>query len=125
VKSLAQRLAFARELRGLTQAELARRAHCSQSTLGNAEAGLRHSLRDLVAVARALEVSVDWLYDGKGEAPIASGLAVNETRATYGAPYWLFSAELFNTIRTLPADGVLRLENTLRAVLGLSPTNEL
>lgn len=124
MKSLAQRLAFARELRGLTQAELARRSHCSQSTLGNAEAGLRHSLRDLVAVARALDVSVDWLYDGKGEPPTSS-LAVKEPRAAYVVPYWLFSDELFTTICTLPPDSVLRLENTLRAVLGLSPASEL
>lgn len=69
VNTLQERLVFARKLRGFSQAELARRAKCRQSTIGNIESGFRKTLRDLVGVARALDVSPDWLADGRGHAP--------------------------------------------------------
>jgi transcriptional regulator with XRE-family HTH domain len=69
VKTLRQRLIYARELRGLSQAELAKRCKCSQGTIGNVESGERETLRNLVMVARVLNVSADWLFDGKGPKP--------------------------------------------------------
>jgi transcriptional regulator with XRE-family HTH domain len=69
VKTLRERLIYARELRGFTQSELAKRAKCSQGAIGNVESGDRETLRNLVMVARALHVSSDWLFDGKGEKP--------------------------------------------------------
>lgn len=69
VKTLKERLIFARELRKLTQADLAKKAKCAQSAIGNVESGTRHTLRNLVLVARALRVSADWLFDGKGPEP--------------------------------------------------------
>ena len=69
VKTLKDRLIFARELRKLTQAELAKKSKCAQSAIGNVESGTRETLRNIVLVARALRVSVDWLYDGKGPKP--------------------------------------------------------
>jgi transcriptional regulator with XRE-family HTH domain len=69
VNTLKERLQYARELRGLSQGELARLAKCSQSTIGNIESGERDSLRNLVVVARVLRVSADWLYDGHGPKP--------------------------------------------------------
>jgi len=71
VKTLKERLIFARELRKLTQAELAKKSKCGQSAIGNVESGTRNTLRNLVLVARALRVSADWLFDGKGPAPAA------------------------------------------------------
>lgn len=69
VKTLKERLVFARELRGLTQGELAVKAKCAQSAIGNAESGERQTLRNLVLVARVLKVSADWLFDGNGPKP--------------------------------------------------------
>lgn len=69
MKTLRDRLIYARELRGWSQGELAARAKCSQGTIGNIESGERKTLRNLVEVARALNVSPDWLYDGKGPKP--------------------------------------------------------
>lgn len=69
MKTLKDRLIFARELRELTQADLAKKSKCAQSAIGNVESGTRETLRNIVLVARALRVSVDWLYDGKGPKP--------------------------------------------------------
>lgn len=70
VKTLKERLVYARELRGLTQGELAVKAKCAQSAIGNAESGERKTLRNLVLVARALKISADWLFDGNGPKPV-------------------------------------------------------
>lgn len=88
VKTLKDRLVYARELRGITQAQLAELAGCSQSAIGNVESGERHSLRNLIDIARALRVSADWLYDGEGPMP-QPGLAVEQPRVSYNA--WPFT----------------------------------
>lgn len=89
VKTLGERLKHAREMRGLSQEQLATAAKCSQSAVGNVEAGARQSLRNLILVARALSVSADWLFDGRGPAPVPVEPAgsVHELRAAYGAPW--------------------------------------
>lgn len=69
VNTLKERLVYARELRGLTQGELAAKARCAQSAIGNAESGERKTLRNLVLVARVLKISADWLFDGNGPKP--------------------------------------------------------
>lgn len=69
VKTLKERLKYARELRDLTQGQLAIKAKCAQSAIGNVESGERKNLRNLVLVARVLRVSVDWLFDGGGPKP--------------------------------------------------------
>lgn len=51
----------------LGQRELAERAKVSTSSIGNLEAGLRQQPRQLLSIARALEVSPGWLETGKGE----------------------------------------------------------
>jgi transcriptional regulator with XRE-family HTH domain len=81
VKTLRDRLIHARELRALTQAELAKKSHCAQSAIGNVESGTRQSLKNIVLVARALGVSVDWLYDGKGPKPALSNTLVGDLNA--------------------------------------------
>ena len=66
VNSIADRLKKAREAAGLTQPELATRAGVSQGTIGNVEAGLRKQPRGLLDIARALNVSPQWLATGTG-----------------------------------------------------------
>lgn len=67
VKTIAERLAHAREkIVKISQGELALRAGVKQSTIGNIEAGLRKSPRELLAIARAAGVNPEWLKSGKG-----------------------------------------------------------
>lgn len=67
VKTIGERLKWAREQRRLTQAALAKKAGVSQGTIGNIESGARDRPRDLLQIARALQASPDWLETGKGD----------------------------------------------------------
>lgn len=64
LKSLGQRVAWARERLELSQEELARKAGVSQSTIGNIEAGIRARPRQLLELAKALNVTQEWLLTG-------------------------------------------------------------
>ena len=66
VKTIAERLKLAREQSGLNQQELAKRAGVSQGTIGNIESGLRKQPRGLLEIAKALNVSPQWLSNGNG-----------------------------------------------------------
>ncbi len=65
--TLAQRIQQTRELRKMTQAELAKAAGVRQSTIGNLEAGIRRSTERLLEIAGALRVRPEWLQDGIGQ----------------------------------------------------------
>lgn len=67
VNTLAERLRWARDQRGLTQGQLAKRSGVSQGTIGNVESGIRDKPRELLKIARALQASPDWLESGKGD----------------------------------------------------------
>ncbi len=47
-------------------------AGVTQSTIGNIEAGLRKSPRELLAIAAAVKVSPEWLKTGRGERKAAA-----------------------------------------------------
>lgn len=125
VKTLGQRLLFARELRGFTQDQLADLAGCTQGAIGNCESGLRTSLRNIVDVARALDTSVYWLWDGKGPAPKANDAfkeagTVTHVRAAERTPP-PYQAALFphldeRKIRQLSPEDLLRLEGAIELV---------
>ncbi|MBC3906232.1 XRE family transcriptional regulator [Undibacterium umbellatum] len=66
MKTLASRLLQARTKKGLSQEQLARLVGVSQSTIGNLEAGIRLTSRNITAIAEALDVDPRWLADGKG-----------------------------------------------------------
>ena len=66
MKTLAERLIWARENKRWTQCKLARMVGCSQSTIGNLEAGIRLTSRRVAIIASYLEVSALWLETGKG-----------------------------------------------------------
>ena len=62
---LGERIAIARRSRGLSQAELARRLKISASAMGMYEQGRREPSGEvLVALARELEVTTDYLLTG-------------------------------------------------------------
>lgn len=66
MKTIGERLKWARAQRGMTQAALASEAKVSTSAIGNVESGLREKPRELNALARALRASATWLETGKG-----------------------------------------------------------
>ena len=67
---LGERIAALRRGRGLSQAELARNLGISASTMGMYEQGRREpSVQTVVALARELEVSTDFLLTGKSAPP--------------------------------------------------------
>ena len=67
---LGERIALLRRSRGLSQAELARRLKISPSAMGMYEQGRREPAVDtLVAMARELQVSTDFLLTGKIRTP--------------------------------------------------------
>lgn len=108
VKLLKERLKYARELRGLTQGQLAKKSECAQSAIGNVESGERKNLRNLVLVARVLRVSVDWLFDGSGPKPTKDSFGVQaggKLMAAESAPN-LFSPAKYDAW-TLDAIGIL------------------
>ena len=94
MNTLAERLIWAREQKGLTQDALAKKAGVSQSTIGNLESGIRQTARKILEIAAALEVDPMWLQNGKGTHGRASAGAiaapalqlVTATRATEAAP---------------------------------------
>ncbi len=67
MKTIAERLKYAREHKEWTQGGLAVAAGVSQSTVGNIEAGIREGRGSLPKLAKALSISHDWLADGEGE----------------------------------------------------------
>ena len=66
MKTIAERLKFARELKGWTQAQLAIAAGVSTGTIGNIESGARQSKGSLPQIAEALWVNHKWLATGQG-----------------------------------------------------------
>ncbi|MEI6599854.1 MAG: helix-turn-helix transcriptional regulator [Comamonadaceae bacterium] len=64
MKTLAERLKFARSSKGWTQAHLAIAADVSTGTVGNIESGLRQSKGSLPQLAEALEIRHAWLSKG-------------------------------------------------------------
>jgi phage repressor protein C with HTH and peptisase S24 domain len=72
MKTLAERLAWARSEKQLSQQELADRAGVAQSTIGSLESGARQTGRKIASIASVLGVDPLWLAEGKGQ-PVPSG----------------------------------------------------
>lgn len=80
VSTFAERLKEAREAAGFTsQLALAKAVGLSAGAIGNWEAGTRQQPREILALAKALGVSPEWLStgsrDGGQPTPLAGGLA--------------------------------------------------
>lgn len=67
MKTLAERLTWARTQKEMSQQQLADRAGVAQSTIGSLEAGTRLTARKIIAIADALEVNGRWLAEGMGQ----------------------------------------------------------
>lgn len=71
--SLAARVKEKRQQLNLSQADLAKRVGVSQQAINSLETGLTERSRHIAQIARALDVTVDYLLDGDGTpAPAAS-----------------------------------------------------
>lgn len=66
VITIAERLKAAREGAGLTQEDVATAAGVSQGTVANIESGIRKNPRELLAIAKAVNVYPEWLKSGRG-----------------------------------------------------------
>lgn len=62
--TFAQRLLYARQLRGYTQSKLAALCGLSQSTIASYESGTRLHARNLLNLAKTLKVNPLWLAQG-------------------------------------------------------------
>lgn len=78
MRTLAERLTWAREQKGLTQAALAKLSGVTQGTIGNLESGLRSSARRIVDIATALDVDPVWLANGGAQAKSSAPAAPEE-----------------------------------------------
>ena len=81
VMSIGQRIRQLRKKRGLSQPALANRAGVSQGTISQLETNPTQQSKHLVAIARALDVSVDWLEKGTGpiERPKKTAIVPDES----------------------------------------------
>ena len=131
VKTLRERLIYARELRGLSQAELAKRCKCSQGTIGNVESGERETLRNLVLVARVLRISADWLFDGRGPKPEksdtleqqAGGVLTYKTHAEFH--YELIEAAAPSNLLDITPQKDKYTQEVLRIMSGLDESQKM
>ena len=63
-EGVAERLKIAREAKGWSQNELAKRADVNQATINRVEFGAKLTEKQAVKLAETLEVGVDWLLKG-------------------------------------------------------------
>lgn len=123
VNSFADRLRFARTLRNLTQAQLARASGVSQSAIANYENNTRRFPKSIFRLATALNVSAQWLLEGTGpmdhDAPALAGsrlgVADGTPRPTVSDwPFRDISPEIFWSLSD--ADRTL-VENTIAGLI--------
>ena len=87
MNTLGERLSAVRERRGLTQGEVARRAHLPQQAISRLERGERSHVRSdvLARLAIALETSADFLL-GLRETDATSPAHPQHRRTRHAAP---------------------------------------
>lgn len=69
MNSFAERVRAARKEAKLNQQQLAKKAGLSQTTISDIERGRNEGSRDVVALAKALKVSAEWLMAGEAAKP--------------------------------------------------------
>jgi phage repressor protein C with HTH and peptisase S24 domain len=78
VITIAERLKAAREDAGLTQEDVATAAGVAQGTVANIESGIRKNPRELLAIAKAVNVHPEWLKSGRGPRELVTPLDINQ-----------------------------------------------
>lgn len=117
---LSETLRAARKERGWSQMELAKRSGLSQTTISDIERGRNRTSRDLIQIARALDISVEQLTSG-----ITYG-SVSATKVlTIKEPQTSFRLEqdeqlLLDAYRTADETGRMMLITQARALLAIA-----
>lgn len=88
VDTFAERLLFARHLRGLSQSALARASGVSQSAIASYELGTRKSTQKIFRLATALQVDPVWL--GMGTGPMETDRAATAPALRDATNAWPF-----------------------------------
>ena len=110
MKHFSERLLYARQQRGLSQADLARLCGLSQSAISNYENGTRRDAREILELARALNVSALWLRKGTGKMEFMDeGYTLSEPQEGLPIVSWPF--------RLFSVDEVVALANSERDLL--------
>jgi phage repressor protein C with HTH and peptisase S24 domain len=82
MNTLAERLVWAREQKtardgaDFTQADLAARSGVSQGAIGHLESGRTNTSRNILNIAKALDIDPTWLATGKGDPFASDGIAL-------------------------------------------------
>ncbi len=79
MENLSKRLKFVMDQRGFTQQKLAEVVKISQQSIGKIISGLTLNPKNIVEIANALGVDVNWLKTGEGPAPDFANLPENPT----------------------------------------------
>lgn len=116
VNTLAERLKHARNLRDLTQKELAQAAKISQGAISNYETRLRASPRQLLKLAAALKISPLWLAEGVGamEIPASPALTLQDNSlVNHAAQAWPFERISVADIQSLSTEQRRMIEDVI------------
>lgn len=118
VNTLGSRLRYARTLRGLTQAQLARACGLSQGAIGNYESDRRRNAKDVFRIAEVLKVSAAWLAMGTEPMEMSAAHTLAEhTPLAAGMTAWPFPDVEPDRIWALPAKQRMTLNNILATAL--------
>ena len=123
MNSFAERLRFARKLRGLNQSELAAACKLSQSAIANYEAGSRRTTKQIFRIADVLNVSAAWLAEGvepmEFTAPSLTGnvYRLAEQAAQHPTAAWPFKNIAPEVYWSLSEDDRNVMENTMAALI--------
>lgn len=109
--TLSKRLREERERAKLTQQELAKKAGCGQSLIGNLESGAQKSSAKIPLIAAALGVSALYLSEGKGQKELDNldqpRLSAQESSATYRTEPASRAERVADKVADLPDDDPL------------------
>lgn len=124
MKTLGERLKWARERKGISQEELGKAAGMTQGGVGHLEQDLRKTSRRIAQLAHALGVDPIWLAEGKGDpdTPSESGAPINtpSIELVYASHEELRLLTLFRQASPLGKQLIQTVaENAPKQVLGL------
>lgn len=109
MKTLAERLTWARTEKGMSQQQVADQAGVAQSTIGSLESGARRTARKIASIAATLGVDPLWLAEGKG-APRTILATEKFDPATFVPPSDIPKEELERILRSMGAKKIVMIE---------------
>jgi len=119
-----QRLKELRRNRGLSQKQLAALCRLSQSAISNYENGTRVLAREILSLARALDVSPQWLAEGRGPKDPPSYYPPLTEPTLLHAGHWPFKTLRPEAFSTLTESEQAIVEETLKGLLEALKNNK-